>query len=181
VDPDHLEIPVRLPASAANEITIGAPAQITPTSGEQHTIETRVARLAPEADPNTRTSTVYVEVDQVTLAERSHALLPGQFVRARVRSSEVRLASLVPRSAIDNDRLFVIGADNRAEPRDVGVAFYVNSAHPELDPHETQWAAIVTGVEAGETVITSNLDEIVAGTLVKPIGTTDPAGAGGGG
>ena len=51
VDPDHLEIPVRIPASAVSEIAVGSPAQITPTSGVQHTIETRVARLAPRGGP----------------------------------------------------------------------------------------------------------------------------------
>ena len=114
---------------------------------------------------------MYVEVVQLAISEQSNALVPGQFVRARVRSSDVQLASLVPRSAIDNDRVYVIGADNRAEPRDVGVAFYVNSAHPEIDPYESQWAAIVSGINPGETVITSNLDEIVSGTLVEAIGS----------
>ncbi len=175
VDPNHLEIPVRIPASAATEIAVGAIAQITPTSANATMTESRVARLSPQADPATRTITVFIEIEQD--ASR-RLLLPGQFVRARVRSSTIETASLVPRSAIDNDRVFVINKEtSRAEPRDVTIAFYVNNDHPELDEHETQWAAVVSGLEPGDAVITSNLDEIVSGILVQSLEAGENSGA----
>lgn len=164
VDPDHLEIPVRLPASALMDIRVGSTAQVTPTAGGGGPVTATVARIAPEADPATRTIGVFLEVEQ---DEANRTLLPGQFVRAKVRSKSDEFAMLVPRSAIDDDRVYVVNAEKRAEARDVDIAFYVNDEHPEIDPIETQWAAVVAGLEPGDRVITSNLDEVVVGTLIQ--------------
>ena len=91
-------------------------------------------------------------------------LLPGQFVRVRVSTGKKVDAVVVPQLAVlqsDQGRfVWVLGADNKAQPRPVVVGEWSGN----------QWV-IQKGLEDGEQVIVDNLLKIRPGTVIKPIET----------
>jgi RND family efflux transporter MFP subunit len=173
VDLRRIEIPLRIPVSALGTISIGDPVRLRLSADRSGGWEGRVARVAPEADPATRTVTVFVDVEQEVdptsggLAERRRLLLPGQFVIGEVSSSGSEPRIVVPRSAVVGDRVLVVGESDRARSVAVSIERVVDRRYPEIHPEETQWAVIDAGLVGGERVIVSNLDDLTHGSLVS--------------
>ena len=88
-------------------------------------------------------------------------LLPGQYVRIRLRVSEQPDALMVPQTAIGSSQLgkyvYVIGQDNKVEQHLVA-----------LGPADDDLIA-VAGVAASDQIIVGNLQKIGPGALVQPI------------
>ncbi len=174
IDPSRLEVPLRLPLSAAADIRVGSPATLRadgPGGGEWGG---SVVRIAPEADPDRRTITVYVLVEQDTPVGRAPDLPPGRFVLAGVGASQAP-AILLPRGAVSDDRVMVISDTGEIESRAVSVAYYTEGDYPELVAGESQWAVLASGLRAGETVAISNLSKLHPGMRV--VGVDAGAGA----
>lgn len=192
VDLQRIEIPLRLPASAQGEIRIGDMATVHAGgsgvgNGQGRSWQARVARVAPEADAQTRTITVFLEVDQRTPgtggtdrqnggSSWSELLMPGRFVSAELaaRAGDREMLIVTPRRAVSDDLLWVAVQDERgrtvAQPRQVRVLFTIDARLPHLDEDETQWAVIGAGLQAGEQVIVTNLDELLPGIRVEVVG-----------
>lgn len=166
-DLSRMEVPLAVPLGASGNIGIGAQITLRPSSRGSVKWHGTVARLSPDADPNTRTFTVFVEYEQ-ELDNDGPALLPGQFVTAELPAKASRQAVLVPRTAIVDDRVLVLGAENRVESRAIGIAFFIDGMHPAIDPSEREWAVIAWGLEDRVRIIVSNLDELQHGMLVNP-------------
>ena len=193
VDLSRVEAPVRMPVSAAAHVRLGDEAELR-TDGDGPSLwDGRITRIAPEADAQARTVTAYVEVEQDPRAPG--ALLPGQFVVGRVatRGSGERL--VVPRRAVEGDRvLLAVRSAGGAEagsasawvvtPVSVRVAYYAQGPVPEIDPAETEWAVLEPTdsgpMGEGAVVIVSNLDQLRAGMVVQ-VRTPDGGGAAPGG
>lgn len=175
VDLRRLEVPLRMPVSAASTIRIGDAAELRSDGPRTQRWEGVVGRIAPEADAASRTMTVYVEVtqDPETLGVGDSLLMPGQFVVGSVATSDERPLVLVPRRAVSGDRVLSISGEGdaqRVRPIDVRVSHYLRGPQPEIEPTETEWAVIESGLEPGSRVIISNLDDLVGGMLVDPSG-----------
>lgn len=88
-------------------------------------------------------------------------LLPGQYVRIRLRVGEQPDALMVPQTAIGSSQLgkyvYVIGQDNKVEQRLV-----------TLGPTDGDLIS-VAGVAASDQIIVGNLQKIGPGALVQPI------------
>ncbi len=182
VDLSRIEVPVRLPVSATGSIAVGDAAELGPDSDAPGRWHGRVSRIAPEADPGTRTLTVFVEVMQDP-SERAGLLLPGQFVAARVTSSDEEDRFVVPRSAVNGDVVMV--AENgegsvRVHRRPVRVLFHVRRSLPRIDATETEWAVLESGLSSGERVVVTNIDDLSEGTTVQVQGAAVAADGGGG-
>lgn len=180
VDLRLIEIPLKLPVSAATRLTLGDRAELIAAGPSGMRWEGAVVRIAPEADAATRTVTVFVEVEQAS-EDRPHEtahiggmLLPGQFLSGRVYTGEQAQRVIVPRAAVQRDRVMIVDGTERAEPRIVRVAYHIDGSFPTLHPHERQWAVLESGIDPGDRVIISNLDDLVAGSPVRPL---DAAGA----
>jgi multidrug efflux pump subunit AcrA (membrane-fusion protein) len=104
----------------------------------------RLVRVAPEADAETRTVNVFVEVDN---RDQSTPLLPGTFVNVRIHGPVFRDVVPIPRDAIQNGRVFVANK-GKAKSREVQVT------------QPLQTLAIVSKVQPGEHVVLTNLDII---------------------
>jgi len=172
VDLRRIEIPVRVAVSAAQFIRPGDAAELFPGGrrpGSTPALNAVVARIAPEADQQTRTLTVFIEAEQQLDADHRPDLLPGQFLMGRVRSSETRETIVVPRGALLGDRVMIVTEEGRASPRDVVISHYLEGAVDAGPPEETQWAALESGVAPGEVVIISNLDELKPGMQVQGV------------
>ncbi len=160
VDPSRLEAPLRMPVSATSEIRVGDTAVLRadgPSGGEW---TGTIVRLAPEADPDTRTFTVFAVVSQDTPEGRAPDLPPGRFVLGTVYTSESQRRLIIPRGAVIDDRVLIIAPDGTIESRSVTVDFYIEARHPELVADETQWAVIADGLAPGETVAITNLSKL---------------------
>jgi multidrug efflux pump subunit AcrA (membrane-fusion protein) len=123
----------------------------------------RIARISPSSDASTRTFTVYVEVDNT---RHPHELMPGFFVRATVEGPSLENVLIVPRGCIE-DRHAYVYHDGAARLRPVHIVRHL------LD------RTIVTGLEAEDVLITSNLDILHDGSAVR-LSETSTAGSVGG-
>lgn len=165
----RVEAPLRAPLGASAEVRPGDAVELIAEGSVRRRWSATVERIAPEADPQSRTVTVFVVVEQDEGASPTTMLLPGQFVRGELRASGVRRVALVPRTALSGDRVMTLGEGGRVEARDVRVAFFLSGERPEIDPGEREWAAVVSGLREGDRVIVSNLDDLRPGVLVNAI------------
>ena len=164
IDPAHVEIPVRLPASVHDRISLGAPCRIDCESMPGIAWEGQVARIAASVDEQTRTFPVYLDVDN---ANQARPLVPGTFVRAEVQGPIHQNRILVPRVAIREGRVLV-AEDGVVCPRPVRVERLIGDR-----------ALIEGDVQSGERVILSHLDTLASGTPIRVRGAeTMSSGAG---
>lgn len=175
VNLEQMETPLRAPASAAGELEIGDRIELVADGPGGRTWPAVLSRIAPEADQQTRTITIYAETQQDPHADRRTLLLPGQFVTARIFKASPKQRIPVPRAALRKDGVMVIDEQGRARRRRVEVSHYFEADLPRFDPAERQWAAIETGLSPGDRVIISNLDELAAG---QPVSAVDEASEG---
>ena len=152
VDPSRVEIPLQLLASVHAHVRVGAPCRLESQSLRGITWTGEVARIAPTADEQTRTFSVFVEIDNTTQRE---TLLPGTFVRAQVRGPVHHHAILVPRGAVRGDHLFV-AEDGLAVRRSISVVRVLADR------------TVVSGdIRPGDRVIVSHLNSMTNGSPVR--------------
>ena len=163
----RMEAPIRVPVSALADIAPGCRATLSTTGPMARSWDGVVARIAPEADIQTRSATVYVEIEQAPDIAPSQALTPGRFVMARISAARPTLALAIPRNAINGDRALIVDASGRAASRTVSIAFHVDQAFTALLPDERQWAIVDSGLAAGDQIIISNLDELLPGMMIR--------------
>lgn len=168
VDLRRIEAPMRMPVSAGADVRVGDPIDLAADGPSGLHWDATISRIAPEADPGNRTLLVFAEYQQEATEADSGDLLPGQFLIGSARSRIAAPRIVVPRNAIVSDRVAVMNDQGRVETRRVRVAFYVDDRFPELDPVVTQWAAIDEGLEPGDRVIISNLEDLEEGLSVHP-------------
>lgn len=175
VDISELEIPVRLPASSINWIRIGDSVSLwegDPTGPA--TKEGIITRIAPEADSQNRTITVFVEVQQNPGSQE--ILHPGRFVLGRVKSPDTEARFVIPRRAISSGRVMLALPQENGKhiitTRDVRTDYSIDGKIPALDPIEDQWTVLSGGLEGNELVVVSLLDQLTEGMSVEILETT---------
>jgi len=188
VDLGVLETPLRIPMSAAGLVAVGDRATLRPDGSLDVTWTGRIARIAPEADPATRSLTVFIETRQET-GDDTTLLRPGQFVAGEIEGRSPGARTVIPRRAILDGRVFIAEREpppsNGEEPLPEGVLtvrsvraiteYTLSRPIPDLDPDETDWAVLApgTGPEPGQVLILTNLDQLNQGMHVR----IEPAGA----
>ncbi|MEM0983899.1 MAG: HlyD family efflux transporter periplasmic adaptor subunit [Planctomycetota bacterium] len=192
VDLARMEIPVRLPVTAGDSVRPGDRVLLRPDGNDNDTIwQGSVVRVAPEADRDSRTLTVFAEVRQDPRADRAQLLRPGRFVTAQVFAADRSARVLVPRRVVDVDRVLVareVDDDDPALDRfdltssgrvrrivevQVNVDRALEGSFPEIDPIEDQWAALeqagvdpTAALQPGDLVVLSNLDSLRPGSII---------------
>ena len=99
-----------------------------------------------------------------------NALLPGQYVRARLSQATLPSAMLVPQQAVtrgnNGDTVIVVGPDNKPAPRPIKIGSQQGSNWVVLD-----------GLKAGEKVVVDGFQKMmVPGAPVTPVPWTPTAG-----
>ncbi len=164
VNLELIRVPLALPQSAQASVRVGDPVLL-----ESDTMgwcwSGRIERLAPEADASTRTLTAFAEVAQAPDAEM--LLMPGRFVHATVTSAPVE-RFVVPRRALTGDAVMV-DEHGVAARRRVNVAYHMRQAFAQLHPSEQEWVVLAaeSGLQRGDRIILSNVDEIRPGEKVR--------------
>ncbi|WP_460451401.1 efflux RND transporter periplasmic adaptor subunit [Alsobacter sp. SYSU BS001988] len=99
---------------------------------------------------------------RATIQNEDRMLLPGQYVRIRLRVGEQPDALLAPQVAVGSSQLgkfvYVVGEGNKAEQRLVALG--------QVDGENV---SLLKGVSAGDRVIVGNLQKIGPGSPVQPM------------
>ena len=123
--------------------------------------EGRVVRMREQLDPRTRTVGLVIAVDkpyEQAIPGKRPPLVQGMYCEAELRG-EVRKAQIViPRSALHNGHVYVVGTDTRLGRRKVEVAFAQSS-----------FLCLKDGLQEGETLVVSDPTPAIEGLLVEPV------------
>jgi len=154
VDLSRVEIPVALPASRMGDVSVGASATLRLSRAGKSIWTGTVARVAPGVNTTDRTFFAYLEVAG---EGEAGAVAPGTFVVATISGRLFKNVVPVPRTAFVDDAVFVAGGESpsRASQRDIEVS--VRLPHVVL---------VRTGLEPGDRLIVTNLEQIADGTEV---------------
>ncbi|MCC3144431.1 efflux RND transporter periplasmic adaptor subunit [Halanaerobium sp. Z-7514] len=153
---DQLYVEIELTASAVSRINKGDMVEVKAET-MQHYVEGEITNIAPQADPSTRSFLVKVKIDN-----SEHSLRPGMFADVRLLKGEAGDAVVVPIESImdlteETPYLYVV-EEGRAVRREVEVGLQT----------DTQ-AEIISGLEAGESVIIRGQQRLEAGVEVEVI------------
>lgn len=178
VDISRIEVPLKIPASALGYVRVGDAATLRPDGPATHSWPGTVGRISPEADPGSRSITVFIEVTQDAAGFQSAShdsttlLLPGQFVVCTITGAPETDRLLVPRRAVQDGVLYVAVPNDRgswtARKTDVRAVFHTTGSHPDIDAIEQQWTVLdTTSIPDDAPIIVTNLDVMIDGRIVS--------------
>ncbi len=155
MDTSALLAKVHLAQSAAQTLKVGDPASVT-LPGIAEPVPARVSLVSPALDPGSTTLEVWLRIDN-----RAGLYKAGTPVQTSIAASNVADALLVPAAALlsaeDGSKyVMLVGADHAAHKRAVKVGI--------ADQGRVQ---IVSGLAAGDTVITGGAYGLTDGTRVQ--------------
>lgn len=170
---ERIEVPLRLPASARRGIALDDPVELQATDASDQRWTARVRRIAPTDDAQTRTITIYVELEQDTAApppeQRVDMLAPGMFVEGRVDSRRTEPRWVVPRRAIRDGAIRIID-DGRVVSRPVRIAWSFEGRIDELGlEDDRQWAVLEDELAPGQRIMVNAASTILDGQTVEPM------------
>jgi RND family efflux transporter MFP subunit len=145
-----------LPVEQSGRISVGFPAEIALASGDK--FGGKVASIAGVADASNRRVNVLVRVEN-----GGKSLKPGAFGEAAFVLKRVAAECVVPKEAVLEGSVAVLGADNKVALRLVKVG--------ETDGKRVQ---ILEGVKAGEKVVVLTYSRLKDGQEVKVPGAKKP-------
>ena len=155
IDPLRLELSI--PAIQAGQVAVGQRVTARVDSYPDQTFDGILTAINPAISAESRTFIVEVRVPNA-----DGVLKPGMFAVATIDQGRSQRALLVPRQAVVEDpntnsfRVFVIDDQNRARLRVVQLAAR----------QQGETVRILTGVQEGERVATSNLADLYDGAQV---------------
>jgi len=157
-----------LPQGDAQALKVGAVANVT-IAGVEKPVEGKVTLVSPALDPGSTTVEVWVKIDN-----KKGELKPGTAARIAIAAQTAQDAIVIPASAILKDdagkTMVMVVENSAAKKREVSTGI--------KDGDDIQ---IVSGLKAGEQVITSGSYGLEDGTKVKVAAAEDkkdePAGA----
>lgn len=151
------EVAIAIPESQLANLKVGAPAEITLLAAGSAPLAGRLRELAPVADPASRTYAA-----RVTLTEPAPGIALGMTARVRFTANGKRDGLLIPLSAIFQQgkqaAVWIVAADRTVSLRQVEVAAYRDDG-----------AVIVSGLAAGERIVSNGVHRLAAGEKIRII------------
>ncbi|MGM0551615.1 MAG: efflux RND transporter periplasmic adaptor subunit [Bacteroidota bacterium] len=148
---DALEVVVPVLPEHRQWIRSGMIVELTTKSGEQ--VQGRVARMANFVDPTNQSVNSYIAVRGV----EAQKLLEGEYVDATFTSRSAIEAMELPRVALLDDESVYMVKEGKLVKQKVRVEAYLKDD------------VLLTGLEAGGTVVSESLIDVKEGQKVKPI------------
>ncbi|HYP30083.1 MAG TPA: efflux RND transporter periplasmic adaptor subunit [Blastocatellia bacterium] len=151
-----IKLLLQLPESDVGRISVGMPVVVTVAAYPDREFEGKLAVIIPAIDPVSRTVTVVAGIDN-----RSNALRPNMFATGRILQPGGAEGVFVPRSAVASDsstgsaRVYVVQGET-ARLRVV-----------QVGEQEGDFVRVVSGVSAGDEVVTANLDQLFDGATIQ--------------
>ncbi|HXK45169.1 MAG TPA: efflux RND transporter periplasmic adaptor subunit, partial [bacterium] len=151
---NKLNVQIKVPENYLPEIKMGQDViiEIDAVNGRQ--IIGKVKKISGSPDPKTRMFVVYASLPGSPKDAR-----PGMFVRAKIITRIKQNAIVIPQQAIfqENNKTFVYIVDaNKAKKIEVVTGDNTDDT-----------IEIISGLKPGEKVITSNLENLSHGTIIK--------------
>jgi membrane fusion protein (multidrug efflux system) len=136
----------------------GAPVTILLDDGSALPQKGKLLFSDVSVDPTSGQVTLRAEVPNL-----DGALLPGQYVRARISQSSLPSAMLVPQQAVtrgtQGDTVIIVAADGKTAPRPVKIS----------SQQGTSWI-VLDGIKEGELIVVDGFQKMQApGMTVKPV------------
>jgi len=180
---DQAEVAAQIPLDRVRQLVAGSSVKITDPSPEnlgqafaqlgltaivrltagdfKASWPARVARLRESVDPGTRTIGLVVAVDEpYRLVEvgRRPPLTKNMFVEVELHGQPIPDRLVVPRAALHEEMVYVVGDDNRLERRKVTIG-----------ARQSDFAVVDEGLAAGETIVVTDLVPAVDGMMLRPV------------
>ncbi len=166
VNLDRMEVPLRLPSSARAGVAIGDEVVLAAHNAASDPWLGDVRHIGPVDDQNTRTMTVYVQIDQDPNDPRR--LAPGRFVQGTVLSRHAEMRFIVPRRSLLGGRVLLV-RDGTVRSRAVNVDFHVQGDFEQLGVTAEQWAVLAGSLDNGSAVIVNASRSLSDGLRVEPV------------
>ncbi len=115
----------------------------------------KIVRTEAEIDPVTRMMAVVAKVDNSDRKMFTTPLAVGQFVQAKISGIEISEISVLPRSSVRNESVWVVDNQMLMQNRSV-----------EVLRNEDEFALIGEGFEPGDKLLTSRVSSLVNGLKV---------------
>jgi membrane fusion protein (multidrug efflux system) len=160
-----------VPQQSVGEVPVGRTVRVTAEDLAGATWTGRVTAIDSQVDEATRNITV-----QATLANPNGTLRPGMFVQAEVALGPAQSVIALPASAISyapfGDSVFVV-----SDLKDEAGRSYrgVRQQFVKLGPSRGDQVAVLSGLEAGDEVVTSGVFKLRNGAAVQIDNSVRPA------
>ena len=115
----------------------------------------KVIRTEAEIDPITRMMAVVAKIENIDNEMFTTPLAVGQFVQAKISGIELNKISVLPRSSVRNETVWVVDDSMTMQNRSV-----------EVIRNESEFTLIGEGFEPGDKLLTSRVSSLVNGLKV---------------
>jgi len=159
VDLSRVEVPIALGASRYGEAKAGSAASIRFREAGETAWTGTVARISPTVDDRDRTFSAFLVIEGTPL---SNPVPPGTFVLAEIEGRRFDNVMAIPRVAFVGKRVYLAAGDATDEAT-------VTSREPEVLRMMPSIALVTGGLEVGERVIVTSLEQIAVGATVRVV------------
>ena len=150
IDPNNFEVGVNIPVNLIDKIKLNQSVSII-SGGIKDDIVGKIKRINRKVDEMTQTVKIFIEFNNRNLFE-------GKFVEVKIPLGVIPNSELISRSLLINDKyVFIANKDNKISKAYVQPLFY------------NKENVIVTGLEDGTRLITSNVSGIYEGMKIKVV------------
>ena len=150
IDPNNFEVGVNIPINHIEKIKLNQSVSII-SEGYKDDVIGKIKRINRKVDEMTQTVKIFIEF-------KNRNLFEGKFVEIKVPLGVIPNSQLISRSLLINDKyVFVANKDDKISKAYVQPLFY------------NKKNVIVTGLEDGTRLITSNVSGIYEGMKIKVV------------
>ena len=147
----QMEIPIQLPSHARPHVNLGDTTTLTSAGYGGRTWKSKITRIAPEDQFQTRTMVAYVDLEQ---SVNSKEVLPsGLFIKAEVEDSSKSVERwVVPRRAIREDKVMAV-RDGVLKSVLVSIDYSIIDDLDIFGLPDRDWVVLSTSMQEGENIV----------------------------
>ena len=178
----RIEVALRLPAAARNDVSINDAVLLTATNRRDFVCTGGVSRIAPDNEVATRTLTVYVEIHQIEASKRfgegdktAIMLVPGTFFSGILTVEPREKRWVVPARAVRNSRLLTVdpmeAGQGQVRSLLVQVDYAIENEIASFGLPDDQWLVLhenQSGIDPDQLIVINTTAPLVDGDIVAP-------------
>ena len=150
IDPNNFEVGVNIPVNLIEKIKLNQSVSII-SNDYKNTITGKIKRINRKVDEMTQTIKIFIEFNNQNLFE-------GKFIEVKIPMGIIPNSQIISRSLLINDNyVFIANEDDKISKINVKPLFY------------NKENVIVTGLDDGVRLITSNVNDIYEGMKIKVV------------
>jgi membrane fusion protein (multidrug efflux system) len=166
---DTVYVDFTLPQQAIAEVRLGQTVMVSIDTYPDRPFKGVVTALNAKVDPQTRN----IEIE-ATLDNPRHQLLPGMFAHVQVETGSTVNQLTLPQTAVTynpyGETVFVVTPDAQDKSARIAKQIFVT-----VGPKRGDQVAILKGVQAGDTVVTSGQMKLKSGDRITVNNTIQPS------